>query len=149
VIGHSKSQIGRLKKSLNFREKISESQRGVQVMNNAVTDLSLQCDPGDAGRGLYLITAPAKEMDMNLVRDVGAHLKRIAPEAIIRTGDYPREKGSLNITIILSEIVNVSKIANYFTQTIDLMATIKKKREGVDTEYKNIEDAFRDIPSLL
>lgn len=149
VIGHSKSQVGRIKKSLNFREKISESQRGVQVMNNAVTDLSLQCDPRDAGRGLYLVTAPPKEMDMNLVRDVGAHLKRIAPEAIIRTGDYPREKGVLNITIILSELVSVSKIVNYFTQTIDLIATIKKKREGVDVEYKNLEEAFRDIPSLL
>ena len=149
VMGHSKSQIPRIKNPFDFREKMSESQRGVQVMNNAISELSLKCDPQDAGRGLYLVSAPPGEMDMNLVKDIGAHLKRIAPEAIIRTGDYPRGKGSLNVTIILSELAGVRKIVNYFTQTIDLITAIKKKREGIEVEHRGLEEAFKDIPSLL
>jgi cell division GTPase FtsZ len=128
---------------------MAEGQRGVQLINNAISELSLRCNPADAGRGLYLISAPAKEMDMSLVKDIGTHLKHVAPEAIIRTGDYPREKGSLNVTVILSEFGGMRKIIDYFTQTIDLITAIKRKREGIEVEHGDLADAFKDIPSLI
>jgi hypothetical protein len=86
---------------------------------------------------------------MNLVKDIGTHLRRIAPEAIIRTGDYPREKGALNVTIMLSELSGVSKIIDYFTKTIELIDLIKRKREGIQVEHRDMSESFRDIPSLL
>ncbi|MBE9513081.1 MAG: cell division protein FtsZ [Chloroflexi bacterium] len=149
VISYSKLQAGRRKNLFDFRDKMAEGQRGVQLINNAISELSLRCNPADAGRGLYLISAPAKEMDISLVKDIGTHLKHIAPEATIRTGDYPREKGSLNITVILSELSGVNKIINYFTKTIDLITLIKRKREGIEIEHRDLADAFGDIPSLL
>jgi len=149
VIGYGKSQITRMKKPFDFRDKMSEGQRGVGLINNAISELSLRCNPAEAGRGLYLISAPHKEMDMSLVKDIGAHLKHVAPEAIIRTGDYPREKGTMSVTVILSELSGVNKIIDYFTQTIDLITAIKKKREGIEVEHRDLADAFRDIPSLL
>jgi cell division GTPase FtsZ len=149
VIGHSKSQIQRLKKPFDFRDKMTEGQRGIQLINNAISELSLRCSPAEAGRGLYLISAPHKEMDMSLVKDIGAHMKHIAPEAILRTGDYPREKGAMNVTVILSELSGVSKIIDYFNQTIELISVIKRKREGVEIEHRDLADAFKDIPSLL
>lgn len=149
VIGYGKSQITRMKKPFDFRDKMSEGQRGVGLINNAISELSLRCNPAEAGRGLYLISAPHKEMDMSLVKDIGAHLKHVAPEAIIRTGDYPREKSTMSVTVILSELSGVNKIIEYFTQTIDLITAIKKKREGIEVEHRDLADAFRDIPSLL
>ena len=149
VIGYSKSQKARIKNPFDFRDKMTESQRGAQVMDNALSELSLQCNPKDAGRGLYLLSASPKEMDMNLVRDLGAHLKRIAPEAIIRTGDYPRGDGAVHVTVILSELSGVIKIVNYFTQTIELVTALKKKREGIEVEHRDLGEAFKDIPSLL
>ncbi|MDD5509465.1 MAG: tubulin/FtsZ family protein [Dehalococcoidales bacterium] len=149
VIGYSRSQPGRMKNLFDFRDKMAEGQKGVQLINNAISELSVRCNPADAGRGLYLISAPAKDMDMSLVKDIGTHMKRIAPEAIIRTGDYPREKGSLNVTVILSEFSGMKKIVDYFTQTIDLIATIRRKREGIEIEHSDLADAFKDIPSLL
>ena len=148
VIGHNRSSISG-GKSFHFREKVAESQKGAQAMTSAISELSLQCSPQEAGRGLYLISAPPKEIDMNLVKDVGAHLKHLAPEAIIRTGDYPREKGVLDITVILSELGSVRKIVDYFTQTINLIATIRRKREGIEIEQSDVEQAFKDIPLLL
>jgi len=149
VIGYSKSQKARIKNPFDFRDKMTESQRGAQVMDNALSELSLQCNPKDAGKGLYLLSASPKEMDMNLVRDLGAHLKRIAPEAIIRTGDYPRGDGAVHVTVILSELSGVNKIVNYFTQTIELVTALKKKREGIEVEHRDLGEAFKDIPSLL
>ncbi len=149
VIGYSKSQKARIKNPFDFRDKMTESQRGAQVMDNALSELSLQCNPKDAGRGLYLLSASPKEMDMNLVRDLGAHLKRIAPEAIIRTGDYPRGDSAIHVTVILSELSGVNKIVNYFTQTIELVTALKKKRQGIEVEHRDLGEAFKDIPSLL
>jgi cell division GTPase FtsZ len=149
VIGHSQAQNPRRKNPFDFRDKMAEGQRGVQLINNAISELSLRCNPADAGRGLYLISAPHKEMDISLVKDIGTHLKRIAPEAIIRTGDYPREKGPLNVTVILSELGGVNKIIDYFTKTIDLMSMLKRKREGIEVEQRDMSESFRDIPSLL
>jgi cell division GTPase FtsZ len=149
VIGYSKTQLGRMKNPFDFRDKMAEGQRGVQLINNAISELSLRCNPADAGRGLYLISAPAKEMDMSLVKDIGTHLKHVAPEAIIRSGDYPRDKGSLSITVVLSEFSGMRKIIDYFTQTIDLITAIKRKREGIEVEHRDLADAFKDIPSLI
>jgi len=149
VIGYGHSQTGRRKNPFDFRDKMAEGQRGVQLINNAISELSLRCNPADAGRGLYLVSAQHKDMDMSLVKDIGTHLKHIAPEAIIRTGDYPRERGPMNVTVILSELSGVSKIVDYFTKTIDLITFIKRKREGIEIEHRDLADAFRDIPSLL
>ena len=149
VIGYNRSSLSGNKKSFHFREKVNEGQRGVQAMTNAISELSLQCAPQDAGRGLYLISAPSKEIDMNLIKDVGAHLKHLAPEAIIRTGDYPRDKNSLDITVILSELSGVRKIVDYFTKTINIVNAIRRKREGASAEQIDLEQAFKDIPLLL
>ncbi len=151
ILGHGKSPIPRFnisfKEKHGFREKASESQKGVQAMDRAVGELSLQCKPADAGRGLYLLSAPPEEMDMNLIKELGGYLKTIATEAVLRTGDYPREKGSFTVTVILSELNNVLKITDYFTKTIEFITTLKKTKEGV--EYKGIGEAFNDIPTLL
>ena len=151
ILGYGKSPIPRFnisfKEKHGFREKASESQKGVQAMDRAVGELSLQCKPADAGRGLYLLSAPPEEMDMNLIKELGGYLKTIATEAVLRTGDYPREKGSFTVTVILSELNNVLKITDYFTKTIEFITTLKKTKEGV--EYKGIGEAFNDIPTLL
>ena len=133
----------------NFREKPSESQRGVQAMNDALSGLSLKCNPSDAKRALYLLSAPPEEMNMTLINEIGSTLKRIATEAIIRSGDYPREKRSLDVSLILSELVNVEKIMDYFTAAIHYISSSKKRWKGLEYEHRGIEEAFRDLPSLL
>ena len=40
----------------------------------------------------------------------------MAPEAVIREeGDYPLGRGSFDVTVILSELIDVEKIRSYFT----------------------------------
>jgi len=153
AIGYGKSQISFAKTLLtrtrDFRNKATEAQKGTQAMDEAISGLSLKCNPIDSKRALYLVSAPAKEMNVDLIKELGTYLKNLAPEAIIRSGDYPRERGMLDITVILSELSDVEKVRYYFTGTISLIATLKKRQEGVESKYRGIEVTLKDIPSLL
>lgn len=153
VIGSGRSQIPRIRFpflwSRNFRRKATETQRGVQTVDEAIGELSLKCTTSDARRALYLLSGPAKEMSMDMIRDIGSHLKSLAPEAVIRGGDYPRKKGLLEVTVMLSELTDVAKVMDYFAEAIEFISAAKGKQEGRDRGHREIEVDFKDIPSLL
>jgi len=153
VIGYGTSQLSTLKlpfeRTSNFRKKGTEIHRGVETMDQAIGELSLPCNPKDAGRALYLLSAPAKEMNMDLVKELGDYLRDIAPNAVIRNGDYPRERGVMDITVILSELKDVEKVRNIYDKTTDIIPMIKKRQEEIKSSLKNIEETSKDIPSLL
>jgi len=152
-IGYSKSHISLLRllfqRTFDFRNKVTETQRGIQAMDEAVSKLSVKSNPADSRRALYLISAPPKEMNVDLIKELGICLKDMAPTAVIRSGDYPRERGSLDVSLILSELSDVAKIRDYFTKTISLISTIKKRQEGIESDYTALEGTLKDIPSLL
>ena len=138
-----------LKSNRDFRDKARETQKGIQALDEAVSGLSIKCNPLDSKRALYLVSAPAKEINVDLIKELGTYLKNMAPEAIIRSGDYPREKGSLDVTIILSEMSDVEKVRGYFTKTLNLIADLKKRQEGLVSTQRGIDISIKDIPSLL
>jgi cell division GTPase FtsZ len=135
--------------SKHFRDKATETQKGTQALDEAVSGLSIKCNPLDSKRALYLISAPARDINVDLVKELGTYIKNMAPEAIIRSGDYPREKGTLEVTIILSEMSDVEKVRNYFTKAINLITELKKRQEGVVSTQRGIDITIKDIPSLL
>ncbi len=153
TIGYGRSEISLGKKILartrDFRNKASEAQRGTQAMDQAVTGLSLRVNPIDSKRALYLVSAPPNEMNVDLIKELGTYLKSLTPEAVIRRGDYPRERKVLDITVILSELSDVEKVRSYFTKTISLITALKKRQEGIEDKYRGIEVTLKDIPSLI
>ena len=153
VIGYGKQPISFARqffsRARDFRNKAAEAQKGTQAMDEAVSGLSLKCNPVDSKRALYLVSAPAKEMNVDLIKELGTYLKTLAPEAVIRSGDYPREKSLLDVTVVLSELSDVEKVRSYFTKTLSLIAALKKRQEGIESKYKGIEVTLKDIPSLL
>jgi hypothetical protein len=153
VIGYGKSALPLLRlpfeRTRNFIKKGTETHKGIHAMDEAVSELSLNCNPMDAGRALYLLSAPAREMNMDLVKELGDYLKDIAPEAIIRNGDYPRERGALDVTVILSELSSVEKVKQYYSKSAVFMSELKQKQQDGAAKLKEIDDAAKDIPSLL
>jgi len=153
VIGYGKSQVPLIKfpfvGTRNFRKKSTETHRGLQAMDEAVSELSLKCSPMDAGRALYLLSAPAREMNMELIKDLGDYLRDIASEAIIRNGDYPRERSVLDVTVILSELSDVEKIRGYYTESSSFIPEVKKRQRRMESKLSKIDEAAKDIPSLL
>jgi cell division GTPase FtsZ len=152
VIGYSTSRVSFWKSlfehTRDFRNKATESQKGTQSMDEAVSKLSVHSNPADSRRALYLVSAPANKMNMDLIKELGVHLKTLSPEAVIRSGDYPRDKGSVDVTVILSELSDVIKVRNYFTRTISLISTIQRRQEGM-TDQTPLDGSLKDIPSLL
>jgi hypothetical protein len=153
VIGHGESSLPRLRlpfwKSRHFRAKSTETHLGIQAMDEAISELSIRCNPADAGRALYLVSAPAKEMNMDLVKELGDYLRDIAGEAVIRNGDYPREKSAIDVTVILSELSSVEKVKSYYNKASGFIEDIKARQSEAEDKLKEIEVASKDIPSLL
>lgn len=151
VIGYGESRLRfRLPFGTStFHDKSSETHTGIQAMDEAISELSTRCNPKDASRALYLLSAPAKEINMDLVKELGDWLKDLAPNAIIRNGDYPRESGVMNVTLILSELSDVEKVRKYYNESTDLIPVIKQRQKEVKSKLQTIEETGKDIPSLL
>ncbi len=132
----------------DFRQKAVQAQEQIRAMNAALDDLSLKCNPTDAHRALYLLCAPPEKMNMELIETLSDAMKKVARDAIIRSGDYPRAKRSLDVNIVLSELRNVGRITDVFTKVIVYLST-KKRQRGIGIEERRLEDAFKDIPTLL
>jgi cell division GTPase FtsZ len=153
VIGYGRSEVPLFKWpnqwGSDFRKKGAEIQKGIQAMDEAISELSLKCNPADSRRGMYLVSGPAKEMNMDMVKEIGDYMRDIAPEAIIRNGDYPREKGSVDVTVLLSELSDVEKVRDYYIRSTNLIPEFKKRQEETEDRLKALDDVSRDIPSLL
>ena len=153
AIGYGKSQVPLLNLPLprksDFRSKSTEIHKGIQTMDEAVSELSISCNPVDAGLALYLLSAPSKEMNMDLVKELGDYLRNMSPKATIRNGDYPRERGKLEVTLVISGLSNVEKIKEYYSKSTILIPEFKRRREEMEDKVRSIEELGKDIPSLL
>jgi len=153
AIGYGKSPLPLIRlpfeRTRNFRKKSVETHKGIQAMDEATSELSVQCNPSDSARALYLLTAPAKEMNMDLIKELGDHLRSMAPEAIIRDGDYPRERGVIDVTVILSQFRDVEKVRDYYTRSAGVVEAIKRKQETAARRLSVTEEASKDVPTLL
>ena len=153
AIGYGKSRVSGFnfpfRRISNFRQKGAEIHKGIQAIDEAMTELSFGCKPEDAGRALCLLSAPQKEMNMDLVKELGDYLSELAPNATVRNGDYPRGKGSVEITLILSKLSNAEKIREYYDRALSLIPTFKKRDEELESRLRTLEELGRDLPSLL
>jgi len=153
VIGHGQAQLPSLRipfqNSDNFRRKSSEIYRGIEAMDAALSELSFKCDPAEASRGLYLVSGPGKEINLSSIGEIGEYLKILAPEAVMRNGDYPRDKAMLSVSVILSELRVVDKVRQYYSQTATIVSARKKRQKLVESQLREIEEASRDVPSLV
>src|SRR4030043_1716279 len=153
TLGYGQSQTSifktLLKGARDFRDKATETQRGIHALDEAISSLSIKCNPVDSKRALYLVSAPAREINVDLIKELGTYIKNMAPEAIIRSGDYPREKGGMEVTVVLSEMSDVEKVRNYFAKAINLISSLKKRQEGLMSRQREIDLTIDDIPSPL
>ena len=153
VLGYGKSQLSAIRlpfeRTRNFRKKSTETHKGIQAMDQAISNLSLKCNPKDAGSALYLLSAPTAEMNMDLVKELGDYLRDVAPKAIIRYGDYPRGGSALKITVILSQLKAVEKVKGYYDKMPGLLQEKERTQEDIEAKLKDLIDAATAVPSLL
>jgi len=153
VIGYGRSQVSLFRLSSlrgrSWRRKGTETHKGIAALDEALSELSLTCKPKDAGSALYLLTSPAGEANVDIVKEIGDYLKELMEEAVIRSGDYPRERGNLNVTLILSQLSDVERVRGYYYRLTESAPTAKKRHKEAEAKLREIADASKDIPSLL
>jgi cell division GTPase FtsZ len=133
----------------DFRSKGADIQKGIRAMDEAISELSIKCNPADARRALFLVTGPPKDVNMDMIKQIGDYMRDIAPEAIIRNGDYPRDSGLVDVTILFSELSSIEKVRNYYVRSTNLIPEFKRRQEETESRLKDLDDISRDIPSLL
>jgi len=153
VLGYGKSQLSAIRlpfeRTRNFRKKSTETHKGLQAMDQALSNLSLKCNPQDSGSALYLLSAPSVEMNMDLVKELGDYMSEIAPDAVIRYGDYPRAASTLKITVILSQLKNVEQIRGYYDRMPEVIQEKERKQQEIEAKLKELIDASTAVPSLF
>ena len=153
VLGYGKSQLSAIRlpfeRTRNFRKKSTETHKGLQAMDQAISNLSLKCNPQDSGSALYLLSAPSVETNMDLVKELGDYMSEMAPEAVIRYGDYPRATNALKITVILSQLKQVEKVKEYYDRMPEVIREKERRQQDIEAKLKELIDASTAVPSLF
>jgi tubulin-like protein CetZ len=102
--------------NLMRKKKLPEG-RGVMSIDDAINALSVHCRTVDAARAAYLVTGPPGQMDVTLVKEIGTHLRDLTAHALIRDGDYPRQRNEMELVVVLSNLSNVEAVREYYQQT--------------------------------
>jgi tubulin-like protein CetZ len=132
----------------SFATRNRQIAKGVQAMEEALANLSLDCNTADAARALFLVSGPAGEMNMEIVKEIGLRLRAIAPQATIRNGDYPREKAVIDVHIIFSALSHLEKIRGYYVKSSNLIEEYRKRRENRERDQIEMGDLGINIPVL-
>ena len=129
--------------------KNSETLRAMQAMDAALSELSVSINPEDAGRALYLCAAPGREMSMDIAKGLGDYLRELAENAIIRSGDFPRERSTVEVTLIFSQLAFVQKVRDYYDRASAFAHTQKDRLRETAGRLRDMEDAAKELPSLI
>jgi len=133
----------------NFRKKGSETQRGLQAVDQAVAELSVTVSPKDAGKALYMLSAPSAEMNVALVRELGSIMREMAEDAVIRSGDYPRPGREVGVTLIFSKLNTVERLKELYRSAAASTSTIEKRQKEAQIRLKEMDEIAEALPSLF
>lgn len=134
--------------SSSFITRNGQIARGIQAMEQAIANLSLECDTAEAARALFLVSGPAADINMEITREIGMRLRKIAPQATIRNGDYPREKPAIDVHIIFSGLSHLVKIREYYVKSSSLINEYQRRRENIENDQREMADLGKTIPAL-
>ena len=135
-------------KKKSFRDKALESFRGTRSLDATISDLSLTCDPKDAGKSIYIISGPERELNMDMVKSISDYIKELAPNALIRGGDFPGERHYIDVTLILSELSFVPRIKDIYEQATQYAKDHKGQIEDTKKKIQSLADLGKDLPTL-
>ena len=137
----------RWKKS-NFKEATKGTVSLVGALSQAINNLCLKVDVGDARTILALLCAPKDVISLNTVTEISNHLQQRAPKSEIRIADYPRRAGEISITLVLSTLTAVDRTERLYLKATELLAKREELIKDFDSRIKRVEQIRANIPTL-
>ena len=132
----------------NFREKALESFRGTQALDATLSELSITCNPADAGKAIYVISGPSKELNMDMVKSVSDYIRELSPSSLIRGGDFPGESHFIDVTLMLSQLSFVPRIKDYYEKAAAWAQEHKGQVEQIHKRIDALAELGKDLPTL-
>jgi exonuclease VII small subunit len=53
------------------------------------------------------------------------------------------------VTVLLSELSDVEKVRKYYAESINFIRDSQRKQEQVEKKLSNIDEAGKDVPTLM
>jgi len=132
-----------------FRKKGRETQRGLEAVDQAVAELSVAINPKDAGKAMYMLSAPSEAMNVALVRELGSIMREMAEDAVIRSGDYPRAGHDVAVTLLFSNLNSVDRLKDLYRSAAGSSSTIDKRQKEAQIRLAEMDEISESLPSLF
>jgi cell division GTPase FtsZ len=126
---HFSSSIFSFKKASGFEEKSSDTFRTMEAMDLALMRLSVDCKLEDAGKALFLFSAPAGKANVDMIKALGNRLRELAPNAEIRDGNFYGAKNITKVTVLVSELIYLERIKSYYDRAARLAPAVEAEKK--------------------
>jgi cell division GTPase FtsZ len=123
------SSIFSFKKNTGFEEKSSDTFRAMEAMDLALMRLSVDCKLEDAGKGLFLFSAPAGKANVDMIKALGNRLRALAPNAEIRDGNFYGSKNFTKVTVLVSELIYLDRIKSFYDRAARLAPVAEAEKK--------------------
>jgi hypothetical protein len=135
--------------SRHFFKRGTATEEGIHAIDQAVAELSAGFKAAEAHRALFLVSGPYKELSLSLIQDLEAYLRLLCPQATIRGGDYPFEKGLLDVTLMLSELGEADVVRHFYQKATSLQKESAARQHERASKAAMAEEAGKDVPTLF
>lgn len=108
------------KRTETFDEKSSETLRAIEAMNLALMRLSVDCKLEDAGRALFLLSAPPRQANVDMIKVLANRMKELAPNAELRNGSFFGAKNFVQVTVAVSELIYLDRVKTLYERAARL-----------------------------
>ena len=157
------SIFGRLRGADRTQQHFSVSkaqiERAQNVVTQALSELSLDCEYVEDGRALYdaqhvlgLFSGPAGEATEEIVEMMDNTFAELVPGAGRRKGTYPgRTSDTISVTAIVANIGEgkaMDRIEWFYREAANMMNTSKDRREGRGRRWDDISKLSDVLPNL-
>lgn len=123
--------------------------RVIRALEQALSELSVGCEPAQASAALCLLSGPTKELRLELVKELSSYMRTLAPEAVLRNGDYPERRASLCVHLILSGLKSIERVRGYYARAAKLVSQHSRRHDESESRLGDMEELAKDLPSLL
>lgn len=127
-IGTGKAPLGSSllpwKRAEAFDEKGSDTLRAIEAMNMALMHLSVDCKLEDAGRALFLLSAPPKQANVDMIKVLSNRIKELAPNAELRNGNFFGAKNFVQVTVAVSELIYLDRVKTLYERAARLSGVV-------------------------
>jgi cell division GTPase FtsZ len=132
----------------NFRQDVEERGSANGALRQAVNNLSLGINIEDARKTLAMISGPKEVLNLAMLEEISGFLQDKAPKAVMRIGDYPRRRHEIAVTIVVSQLTQVTRLETLYHKAEKLFT--KQEEISVETAWKidQLRESSKNIPIL-